>query len=347
MLTALYYPHTKLTNPNLIKNSLLLWDKIEYIVPNRYWKLLQLTDDPTLDRARALVAKPHVPTAEEKQLAHEAIVELANSTLPDWFFVDKVSDSLKYELYEGKFLKETWRALEASQLARPNLRGHRDFQTSLPFGLTMMSILADVCAGSQKQPITDKTEAYSAINRYVTHIGGGDLNKLELTTPQDRLVGISVKLIDPQVLDLNRLIALREREEAGEHQLRTLRHNFLKKVREHAERVALEPKHGGDVQELERVYEQEMAADLAALQDELKVEKSKLALTKEIVIGVLALGGTLAGWALGLADIAQVGGVLTLREGITVFSELSKRKIEFNAARNKTLQGHVMSWLYV
>ena len=38
MLKALYYPSTTIRNKDLIKTSLLLWDKIECIVPSKDWK---------------------------------------------------------------------------------------------------------------------------------------------------------------------------------------------------------------------------------------------------------------------------------------------------------------------
>ena len=37
MLKALYYPHTEIQNPAVLKNALLLWDRIETIVPNHQW----------------------------------------------------------------------------------------------------------------------------------------------------------------------------------------------------------------------------------------------------------------------------------------------------------------------
>jgi hypothetical protein len=34
VLKALYYPHTDVTSPLILKNALLLWDSLETIVPD-------------------------------------------------------------------------------------------------------------------------------------------------------------------------------------------------------------------------------------------------------------------------------------------------------------------------
>src|SRR5579862_6769788 len=47
MLNALYYPHTDIQSPTIIKNSLLLWDCVETIVPYANWR----RKGPTGDRA--------------------------------------------------------------------------------------------------------------------------------------------------------------------------------------------------------------------------------------------------------------------------------------------------------
>jgi hypothetical protein len=120
MLTALYYPHTRIKNAGLIKNALLLWDRIEYISPNLDWQPAPVANAPHLNRAVDLIVRPYLPSAEEKRLAHEAILELANSNLPEWFFVDQVDESLQYDMYHEKFLTETWDVLQDSKLAKPN-----------------------------------------------------------------------------------------------------------------------------------------------------------------------------------------------------------------------------------
>src|SRR6516225_905570 len=38
MRSALYYPHTKFHTENILKRSLLLWDKLEYIVAHESYK---------------------------------------------------------------------------------------------------------------------------------------------------------------------------------------------------------------------------------------------------------------------------------------------------------------------
>ena len=74
MRLALYYPHTKLHTENILKRSLLLWDRLEYIVPEEKYK--PDYKDKRFERALELFGTPRLPTDDEKKKAHDSIMEV-------------------------------------------------------------------------------------------------------------------------------------------------------------------------------------------------------------------------------------------------------------------------------
>lgn len=328
MLSALYYPHIEIRNPSLIKTALLLWDKIEYISPDRGWTAFHQDND--LQKALDLIAEPHVPSNEEKLLAHKAILELSNSDLPDWFFLERIKEGVGYGIYPQKLLSETFHSLEESKLVKEK---GETFITSSAFGFSVMSILADCCAGSQKQLITDEVKSYSALNKYLTNIAGGDYRAENKDIEQyDRLATISLKTVNVDELDIKRLISAREREKKGDYVLRSFRHNYLKSLEDCVNRITKDARTEEDKKEIERYFEQETERDLKELKDELKIEAKKTLLSTEILFTVQLAAGLI------------VNPVITSAIGI---GALLKKKVEYKETRNKTLKNHNMSWLYL
>ena len=74
-----------------------------------------------------------------------------------------------------------------------------------------------------------------------------------------------------------------------------------------------------------------MRKDFELLKDELKDEAIKVVFSAEM--GTAALG-VLGSFFHPMVGLPVAGGALY------------KKKVEYRAARNKTLQGHSMSWLY-
>ncbi len=191
MLTALYYPHVTM-KPSLAKNALFLWDRIEYIAPYDGFK--PPYKDSELGEVVQAFAVPRIPTNDEKRLVDDTITDLIKSGLPDWFYVQKVPQRRRYDLYPEKLMRDTWKKLERHSLAQ----GMQEcFETSAPLGLSIMSILADCL--------------------------------------------------------LARLVELREKEKTPKGaQLRDLRHSYLKKVEEYADKLA-KAKSKKDTEEIERI----------------------------------------------------------------------------------------------
>lgn len=237
---------------------------------------------------------------------------------------------INYNIYPQKLLPKTWDSLRDSKLVK---KKEETFITSPAFGFSVMSILADCCAGSQKQLITDEIKSYSALNRYLTTIAGGDYKTDERDTEQyERLVTISLKTINVDELDIRKLISVRVREQSGVGAFRSFRHNYLKSLDECVNRIMKEARTEEDRKEIERVFEQETESDLNELKDELKIEAKKVLLSKEMAVTIIVAAGFIVEPI--IRSIIGIGAIL-------------KKRVEYKAARNKTLKGHSMSWLYL
>src|SRR5438128_1562796 len=75
MQKALYFPHTEIDNPIIIKNALLLWDSVETIVPSRRWIPTRTPTDKLLREATELVVSHRVPNDAERHEAHSILEE--------------------------------------------------------------------------------------------------------------------------------------------------------------------------------------------------------------------------------------------------------------------------------
>lgn len=345
-LTALYYPHIVVASEGLLKNALLLWDSVEVICP--FGEFPQMQGDAERLRAFQAIARPLRPSDEEKRAAHEAIIELADSGLPDWFFPERVREDLRYTIYPEKLLPETWDALLETQLARPvvgdidppmsrwdhmrlvETAEREAYETTHAFGLTMLSIIADCCAGETKQLVTDELDSYLALDRYLKLIGGAK-PEWRRRADYDRLVTLSLKTLDVSDVSVETLVTMRERE-SGRPDLRAMRHAYVRKLDTYVDRLRKEARSSRDITEIERTFEQEIADDVALLRHELKTEGKKVIFSKGIVgAAAIAIAGTFVHPMAGSAIAAGA---------------LYKAKVEYRAARNRSLDKHGLSWLY-
>jgi hypothetical protein len=90
VLSALYYPHTSVKNESFLKTSLLLWDQLEYISPLPGF--VPQYADTSMSRAMELFGRPHIPSQEEKLAAHNAILRIVESGIPNWLIDECRSD---------------------------------------------------------------------------------------------------------------------------------------------------------------------------------------------------------------------------------------------------------------
>ena len=105
------------------------------------------------------------------------------------------------------------------------------------------------------------------------------------------LVTIALRIVDPGQFSLRELIDYEKEERSGGHFVRSLRHDFLKKIDEYVARIADSATSMTDVKEIESQFQREMRDDLLALKDQLKRKRTDRLLSKEFATGVvLGLG---------------------------------------------------------
>lgn len=342
MRSALYFPHTTVDNANLVKTSLLLWDKLEYIVPEHGFGSLH--GNRQIQRAMEIIGKERVATKSEKQEAHTLIEKMANGALPPEFYLK--SDGLRpggvYEMYPQKFLKETWDLLAHHGLSG-DLLNNADYPMSEPAGLMAMAILADCCAGTTRARVTDRGPAYASLAGVLGNDIG--LRQKAQRAPQEQLVHMSLNVINPRGISFERLIKFREREakESG-HTLRDLRHRYLAGLETHVKRLTTEGGRREDARQIKREIADDMRSDLANLKSELGSSNREVLLSKEIVLTVLAAVGSVASWAFGVP--IPIAGAITAAGVPAALVGTGATANKYVAARRAVMQKHPMAYFY-
>lgn len=345
MLTALYYPHTDIRNEVILKNALLLWDRIQTIVPQNNWQPHRF-DDKASNEAVDLIVSGRKPNQEEQHEAHKALQKLYDSgdlakiiaTSP------RALHRSPYLIYPQKFMHETWHMLTHGGMARWVDR-HSDYGVPPALGFLMMSLLADACAGTQTQKITDRVDAYSWLSEShaqalsSTHIKGFDVS--QVAPAHDRLVTLSFEVLDVRDVPMERLVAFRKREaRGGGSDYSAMRHRYLKALQDHIKRVCSEARNKTDVKELERQFKAELSTDLSDLKAELKQASLKTLFSKEVAISAILSAGTMVSPIAGLTELGTQVGLL----GVV---PLLKAAVELKGARRAALLKHRSSWLYL
>lgn len=337
MYSALYYPHTVVGDSEVLRSALLLWDHLEFIVPWSEYDLKSKDNDKTVDEALELIGIPKEPNWDEQQEVHKLVKELADSELPKDFLLEDIptedipTDD-KYLIYPQKFLPKTWEILSNAELAIPDSQGfYEDWVLSKNLGLTMMSILADVCAGTQKRTVTDRTHAYKLLSQSISQLHGGEFGKVNENF--EKLVTVTLDVVDPNQFSLSELIALRKREakEAGDS-LKQLRHNYLDTVDTASKEMAACTSKS-DLDEVLRVFREKMQTDVGNLRDALKLRRDNVILSKEVGVGLLAVAGmALTPW--------------TLPSGLLAIGALVRQSKNYKADRRSIMKDHAMSWVF-
>ena len=98
MRGALYYPHTTIRSEELLKTSLLLWDKVTVIAPWDHFRAGYT--DRVVEEAVELIAEYHYPSDDEKTQAHKLIEDLITRPLPKLFYL--VAATVRAELTKKK-----------------------------------------------------------------------------------------------------------------------------------------------------------------------------------------------------------------------------------------------------
>ncbi len=358
MLNALYYPHSEIRSPIIIKNALLLWDSVETIVPRVDWQREGPSGDPenwhqswhvedkVLREATELVVRPRVPSSSERLAADRDLAQMLASGLVSSLIHrgQQKWRRAEYLIYREKFLDETWHLLETRGIAN---WGKDEHAHGLPaaIGFLMMSTLAEACAGSQMQKVTDRVDAYSWLDQQrATTLGSPFVTGLDVSqvAPSlDRLVTLTCEVLDAREIPLKKLVEFRKRElKSQTASYGAMRRQYSAFLQEHLNSIGKEAKTANDVRELENEFKVKVRQDLADLKGELKLASWKTLFSKEVGLSAAILAGCLMVPIPGLTSLA------TQLRGVGIIP-LVKSGIDYRDARRKAFRAHPISWLYL
>lgn len=336
MQTAVYYPHTRPTNSEVLRTALLLWDNVEFIVP---WKGFRPHHvDREVAEVFDVIGRESVPSEEAKLLAHERIEEFATQQLPDAFRYrapDPGWDSPF--MFARKLLPETWQMLHEL-----NLVGTTDGRAS-PLrddtGLALMSILTDCCAGERKARITDRADAYAKLASFLVR---GDREAAADESPQQYVVPVTMGLIEAGAVPLSELIDFRRREaRSGGDDLRRLRQRYRDRVERQIEALAAATA-ASDRRELQREFEIEMRDDLSDLKAELRLARSEAVTSKDVVFLGLA---TLAAGVAAAKGLHVPLELVTLAGSVPVLGGVINTHSKYAQAKRAIIARHPMAYM--
>jgi len=342
MRSALYYPHTSIRNEHLVKTALLLWDRLEYIVPWPHFHAHHGSHG--IQRAMELIGASHCPDEDEKRETHTRLKELISRRLPPQFYLYRGREHRHedhYEIYPEKLFPESWRLLQEARMSGKLLR-NSDYPMSEFGGLTVMSILADCCAGTTLSRLTDRGEAYATLSGFLGSAVGPKIRKSDA---QAQLIPISLKVIDTSRLDMATLIRLREREakEAG-HTLRDLRHRYVDGLETYVTKLVNERATKSDAREIQRQFADDMKGDLKELRAELGFAGRDAFLSKEFLVTAITAIGTAASWLFGVP--VNLEGVVTAAGAPVAIGGLLAAQNKYLKERSAILKKHPMAYLY-
>jgi hypothetical protein len=163
--------------------------------------------------------------------------------------------------------------------------------------------------------------------------------------PQEQLVHISLNVVNPRGISIERLIEFQEREEKESgHTLRDLRHRYLAGLETRVKRLTTEGGKREDARQIRREIADDMRSDLASLRSELGSAKREVLLSKEIVLTVLAAAGSVATWAFG--HPIPIAGAITAAGVPAALVGTGATANKYVASRRAVMQKHPMAYLY-
>lgn len=206
-----------------------------------------------------------------------------------------------------------------------------------------MSILADCCAGSTRLRVTDKGEAYAAVTGLLRDRGNECLDSGDVL--QEKLVPLTLNVVDASKIGIDKLIAFRTREVMqGGHDYRALRHRYVDRMGACLAELGQPDLIQSDRNEIERQFEIDMKDDLAILRDELRYSTGDVLFLKEMIAAYLTTIG-----ALGAAAIAVplvIPGIVTLAGAPVAIGGLVSLRNKYLASRQAIMHKHPMAYLY-
>jgi len=339
--TALYYPNVTIVAPRiagqtqnydrtdlkLLTTAVLLWDSLEVIVPWAGFKPQPIIgpnqegDEKGIREAFEMVVKPRSLTDAEKHELLLKLQELIGKGIPETLRFKPQVDN--YNMYPEKLGPGIWGLLGNAGLISDGTHGYYGLQRD--FGLIVMGLIADICAGGTRSKVTNYQDAHEAYSRLVaTQNGAVQDFQPDLQRAYTTLVSISLKSIDIGKFPLNKLVALRRREKE-DGLLPLLRKNYRAAVDRYVERIKKDAKSKADVELIENEFAGEIRDDFRHLHAMLKLEGGGIALTKGTSILTSILSGN---WT------ALLGSIVNALPS-------------YQLKRQQTLEKHQSAWLHV
>jgi hypothetical protein len=321
----------------LLKTSLLLWEQLEFIVPWDGYKPEYL--DKEFAEAIELIGVHRSPTEEEKRDIHVKLEDFATRKLPESLYYHQAQRSqfIDYEVYPQKLLPDTWMMLRAAQLTS-NPLANADYPTTEAAGLSILSMLADTCAGETRARITDRGLAYATITNLLVD------EPKPTEVDYESVVPLTLKTGDLSEVSLRKLIDFRKRETGTNgDDFRAMRHQYLERVEKHVKAVGA-AKTAGDRAELQRCFEADMNADSKSLLRELGSARTDFVFSKDIVVSVLTGIAVYADLALGMH--LAIPTALTFAGLPVAVGGVLGTMNRYGNARRATMQKHPMAYVY-
>jgi hypothetical protein len=339
MRSALYYPYTSIQSEDLLRTSLLLWDRVYTIAPWKGYHSEPPGNTKAQSEAHELIVERRVPSDEDKYRAHEFITDFAMRPLPKPFFFKSRTDhdDWEVEMFSQKLLPRTWEMLAKASMAVSRGRGRLSAPRST--ALSILSILADCCAGESLGRITDQGAAYGKLAGLLAE---EPEDKLQAET--DALAAVTLRIINTRNVPLSKLVSFRKREgkSARGHELRALRHRYVDRLSMQASQL-VRIERARDRAELTRQFEQDMADDLAELRAELRLAATEVLTSKELLAVVLVEAAAVAAspfFHFRLSNVVSMSG------GLAFIGGLLASRTKFVKARRDLLRNHPMAYLY-
>jgi hypothetical protein len=341
MHSALYYPHTTIEDPGLIKTSLLLWDTVTTIVPSSDFRPHYSAE--ALSEAWELVGRVHCPSENEKAEVHDIVKDFVDGPVLEEFLYtpNSLAFGEVYEIYPQKLLESTVQLLNQRGLLGSRLP-NSDLPASQLMGLHLMNILADCCAGDEMARITDRQSAYDLLAGLLVE----KHSALRTGETREAVISLTLDLLDLRSIELKKLIEFRKREEreATGWQYRELRHRYSDRIDEQLKKLRTAK---GDVgrDAVREEFRSEMQDDVRSLKEALgaNVFQSALTytgLTSTVLVAAYEAVAHLVGWG-GTPPTA-----LTPVAATSAITGLLMLKSKFGKTRAEVLRKHPMAYLY-
>jgi hypothetical protein len=302
-----------------------LWDDLEVIVPDEHFPVTpiigphQQEQANIINEAFEIVVRPRSLEDAEKELLHKKIEQLVSGGIPAALrFKPRVDN---YNMFPEKLSQKTWDLLISAELASDRRHGYYDLQRD--FGLIMMGMIADLCAGGTRIKVTNYTDAHEAYTRLTAAQAGGE-EEFRAPVEQEyaKLVSISARCINGREFPLKKLVELRKREREDGF-LPILRQNYRTAVDAYIEKLRTEARTARDVKQIETEFEKAIRDDFKHLRKMMELEVGIPILTAAFAF-LCAIAGQ---------PIAAIG---VIAVGIPTF----------RLKRQQTLEKHTTGWLY-